>query len=253
MPILSKYTLTMLQHVLYAAPFGVLAYLHDFLDLHMFANDLWTYTFINRSLKVPYAKLGLQMHPFLSVLDFAKFLLTSEIHAWKLLAGYSLGQEVEWKAAFASFWGTFRALEPQHEVYDRHGGNLQHCVPVVFHGDEGTSFGKKGLFEFSWTPLLSAGASGISRYFLISQLPHKFYGKLSRGNQSGNAALDALMKAGVDSMLQAFVHGVECGPHRFFLVALGLTGDHVFHATPVCTQAQVCIPDALYDAVLFEF
>ena len=177
-----------------------------------------------------YVGFGLKRHPFLNVIDFAKFLLESETYAPKLLAGHKLEEVAHWKSAFRDFWGKYKSLESGHEVFERHATGLEYCIPILLHGDEGTSFGKKGLFEFSWTPLLTTGASGINRYFMISQIPHKYYGKLSKGNEAGNPTLDAIMKAGVDSILLGFVNGIQCGGNTFYLVPLGLTGDHVFHA-----------------------
>ena len=173
-------------------------------------------------------------HPFLSVVDFASFLLGSEAFARKLLAGYRLDEWDKWKGAFTNFWSSFQELEPQHEVFEHHGSSLHSCVPVVFHGDEGTSVGKRGLFVFSWSPVLSIGQSGLSRYFMISQIPYKYYGKLAKGNEAGNPALDTIMKAGVDTMLQAFIHGVPCGNDKLYLVPVGLCGDHIFHANRSC-------------------
>ena len=191
--------------------------------------------------EVVYANVGKARHPFLSVVDFAAYLLGSGVYAYKLLAGFSLQQSAQWQDAFSSFWKSFQQLEPSHEIFELHQNRLQFCVPVLLHGDEGTSYGKKGLFEYSWSPLLTVGGSGPSRYFMISQIPYKYYGKLSKGNEKGNAALDRVMTAGVDSMLQCFVNGIEIRgtQDRLFLVPLGLTGDHVFHAMLVSAQ-HVC-------------
>ncbi|CAE7228167.1 spp-11 [Symbiodinium microadriaticum] len=174
---------------------------------------------------VRYFRHGVVNHPFLSVFDFARFLLGSEAYAGKLLAGYRLDERDKWQGAFKDFWASVRLLEPEHEVFQRHSSSLHCCVPVVFHGDEGTSVGKRGLFEFSWSPVLSIGESGLSRYFMISQIPYKYYGKLAKGNEAGNPALDSIMKAGVDTMLQAFIHGVHCGNDKLYLVPVGLCGD----------------------------
>ena len=69
---------------------------------------------------------------------------------------------------------------------------------------------------------------------MISQIPYKYYGKLAKGNEAGNPALDTIMKAGVDTMLQAFIHGVPCGNDKLYLVPVGLCGDHIFHANRSC-------------------
>ena len=175
----------------------------------------------------------------MSVVDFAKFLLESGVYSHKLLAGCHLHEVAEWKSKLKAFWYEFGRLDPDHEIFERHSQHLDSCVPILLHGDEGTSFGKKGLFEYSWTPLLSAGDSGLSRYFMISQIPHKFYGKLSKGNETGNPTLDAVMKAGVDSILLGFVNGIQYGGHTIYLIPVGLTGDHVFHAPLSCASGNL--------------
>ena len=186
----------------------------------------------SESLQVPYAKLGLVRHPYLKVVDFATFLANSLEFSPKLLAGFCYTAVAEWKRVFQDFWARYRTIDPSHEVFEKHGQRLSCCCPILLHGDEGTSYGRKGLFQYSWSPLLSAGASGLSRYFMISQLSYKFYAKLAKGNVKGKPALNAIMRAGCVSCLEAFEHGISCGEERIYLVTLGLCGDHVFHSRP---------------------
>ncbi|CAE7876743.1 unnamed protein product, partial [Symbiodinium sp. KB8] len=173
---------------------------------------------------VPYVKIGLCKHAMLGVVDFAEYLANSEEYAYKLLAGYATTESCKWKAEFASFWQKFATVEPHHDVFRRYNHCLGNCCPIFLHGDEGTSYGKKGLFQFSWSPVLSAGASGLHRYFMISQLSYKFYAKLAKGNAKGNPALDAIMAAGCQSCWTAYEVGVKCGQERIYLVTIGLTG-----------------------------
>ena len=193
--------------------------------------------------KVPYVKIGLCKHAMLGVVDFAEYLANSEEYAYKLLAGYATTESCKWKAEFASFWQKFATVEPHHDVFRRYNHCLGNCCPIFLHGDEGTSYGKKGLFQFSWSPVLSAGASGLHRYFMISQLSYKFYAKLAKGNAKGNPALDAIMAAGCQSCWTAYEVGVKCGQERIYLVTIGLTGDHVFHASlgRICNTTYIYI------------
>ena len=124
-------------------------------------------------------------------------------------------------------------------VFELHRDRLHLCCPIFFHGDEGTSYSKKGLFQYSWSPMLSAGASGLHRYFLVSQISRKFYASLAKGNLRGNPALDAIMAAGVRSCLTAFQDGIPMGEDTLYLVTLGLSGDHVFHASHVCSSFSI--------------
>ena len=162
--------------------------------------------------------------------DFANLLLSRKDWRSKLLPD---DPHVE----LLSFWRKYETIAPQHQVFRSHGDKLHRCVPIHLHGDEGTSFGKKGLFQFSWSPLLSAGACGLNRYFMITQILHKYYAKLAKGNFKGNPALDTLMRAGVQSCLEAFTSGVGSGDDTWYLVTLGLTGDHVFHS---CLARTYC-------------
>ncbi|CAE7225667.1 unnamed protein product, partial [Symbiodinium microadriaticum] len=212
---------------------------------------------------VPYVKIGLCKHAMLGVVDFAEYLANSEEYAYKLLAGYATTESCKWKAEFASFWQKFATVEPHHDVFRRYNHCLGNCCPIFLHGDEGTSYGKKGLFQFSWSPVLSAGASGLHRYFMISQLSYKFYAKLAKGNAKGNPALDAIMAAGCQSCWTAYEVGVKCGQERIYLVTIGLTGDHVFHAkamhlvrnhvsAAVCPHCEANITNIPYEDVSAE-
>ena len=214
------------------------------IDMHVYVNPIYIYipkafeqlsslkAWATTIAKVPYNKIGLVAHPYLSVVHFATFLANSRDWSHKLLAGFCYTAVSSWKAAFSSFWESYASVDPNHSVFTKHGARLSYCCPIFLHGDEGTSYGRKGLFQYSWSPLLSAGASGLSRYFMISQLSHKFYSKQAKGNIRGNPALDAIMEAGCLSCLQAYEEGIPCGDERIFLVTLGLTGDHVFHSNP---------------------
>ena len=45
-------------------------------------------------------------------------------------------------AVMGAFWENYRAVHPGHRVYHDHGHELQYCVPLLIHGDEGRTLRK---------------------------------------------------------------------------------------------------------------
>ena len=124
-------------------------------------------------------------------------------------------------------------VDPHHDVYTRHGGNLEFCLPCMLHGDEGVGHRRKPVMQLLWGPLLRAGLGAIHRLFLITTCPHKYYSKFNMGAAAGNPVLDRLMLECGRSASRSYYTGIETEYGRFFLVFLGLAGDHPF-------QVKVC-------------
>ena len=58
------------------------------------------------------------------------------------------------------FWAKFRALNPGHEVFtlaDQGAFSLNAALPVVIHGDEGTTYKKDGCLVFSFHSIIGCG------------------------------------------------------------------------------------------------
>ena len=119
-------------------------------------------------------------------------------------------------------------VEPLHDVFDRYGDCLEHCLPCLLHGDEGTGFRRKPVMQLLWGPLLRVGLGAIHRLFLVTTCPHKYYSKYNLGTAAGNPVIDRLMTECGRSAARSYFTGIETASGRFHLVFLGLAGDHPF-------------------------
>ncbi len=167
------------------------------------------------------------VHPMLKIFDTAKFLLNSEKYSEKIL-NYAVSQENEWSRELAVFWEKWRCIEPWNEVYSDHANELDHCIPCMLHGDEGVGHRRKPLLQLSWGSMLRIGCGSLERMFLITSCPHKMYSKFNKGSSVGNTVIDKLLEECARSALMGYT-GIETNSgHRFYLVFLGLAGDHPF-------------------------
>ena len=167
-------------------------------------------------------------HPMLTIVDMATFLLNSETYSEKLL-NRPVSDVSGWKHDLALFWEKWRTVEPSNQVFATHGHCLDHCIPCMLHGDEGTGHRKKPLFQLSWGSLLRIGKNSLERMFLITSCAHKMYSKYNKGSVAGNIVIDRLLGECAKSASKAGVNGIQTrSGHKFYLVFLGLAGDHPF-------------------------
>ena len=90
--------------------------------------------------------------PMISMHEWVKYFFN---HNPKLiLGGHELWDSAGFEAMFLSFWETYRREDPEHEVYER-GFPLQHCIPVMVHGDEGRGYCRIPLLVLSLQPVIS--------------------------------------------------------------------------------------------------
>ncbi|CAK9075764.1 unnamed protein product [Durusdinium trenchii] len=76
-----------------------------------------------------------------------------------LLGGHSLQSAC---GILLDFWSKYRALFPQHELrrdVDAGLKPLSHCLPILFHGDEGVTYRKSGLLVLSIQGIFGHGSS----------------------------------------------------------------------------------------------
>ena len=163
----------------------------------------------------------------LKIFDMARFLLNST-YAEKLL-NRPVSDVAGWTADLATFWRKWRVVEPNNRVFTDHGNDLDHCIPCMLHGDEGTGHRKKPLLQLSWGSMLRIGKSSLERMFLITSCSHKMYSKFNKGSEAGNIVIDKLLEEMAKSAADAYHHGIDTrSGHKFFLVFLGIAGDHPF-------------------------
>lgn len=79
------------------------------------------------------------------------------------MGGHSLSESRE---MLLSFWGKYRALFPQHELWsevDNNRKELSHCLPMFLHGDEGVTYKKSGVLVLSLQGAFGFGSRASKR------------------------------------------------------------------------------------------
>ena len=165
-------------------------------------------------------------HPMLQVRAFCAHLLRSR-WACKLLAGHGINDD-GWREKFLSFWARYREVDPNHPAYRDHESSLATCIPVLLHGDEGTGHRRKPVMQLSFGPVLAIGGGALERLFLLTTCPGKLYAQYNMGVEAGNQVIDRLLEEVGRSMRTAYFVGVATPVAHFYVVCVGVSGDHVF-------------------------
>ena len=74
-----------------------------------------------------------------------------------LLAGHSL--QGNWRQVFETFWAKYKVIDPNHPIYAQKL-DVQGCIPIMFHGDEGRGHLKRPYLVIAWQPVV--GFCGLS-------------------------------------------------------------------------------------------
>ena len=122
-----------------------------------------------------------------------------------ILGGNKLDDEQAWTSMFLEFWTRFRAAKGDtHEVFTDHPDVLQHCIPVMLHGDEGRGKLRRAVMATSVQPAIihqgHAGHSFNSR-FLHSIMPGELY--------AGDSTLNLLQEALVEDLRELYTEGFK--------------------------------------------
>ena len=86
------------------------------------------------------------------------------------------------------------------------------------------------MLQMSFGPLLGVGLGALHRLFLLTTCPGKLYSKFNQGTAVGNPVLDRILREIANSMRNAYLAGVPTRIATFYIVCLGVAGDHVFQA-----------------------
>ena len=92
--------------------------------------------------------------PMIRISDWARAILKH--HPPYLLGGCKLEDEAGWEMQFASFWSSYRSIDPAHpafEVFEEH--MLSRVIPYAHHGDEGRGLRQKPFLVESFQPIIS--------------------------------------------------------------------------------------------------
>lgn len=79
---------------------------------------------------------------------------TGELH--RILGGYSLEES---RLTLELFWERYRAQFPDHDIFkdEAKAAMLGRCIPLYCHGDEGTTYKKKGILIMGFQGVLGKG------------------------------------------------------------------------------------------------
>ena len=107
--------------------------------------------------------------------------------------------------------------------------------------DEGVGHRRKPVLQISFGPLLAIGEAALHRLFLLTTCPSKLYSKYNKGMAAGNRVLDRLLRAVGQSLRTAYYRGIDTPHGTFFIVCLGLAGDHIFQTKAYrCARHHTC-------------
>lgn len=144
--------------------------------------------------------------PFRSWLDC----VFKKTHGQPILGGNLLRDQDAWKTMLRDYWGKFRVVKGHHNVFQDHLHELDCCVPVMVHGDEGRGKLRRAVSVTSLQPALvpdgHAGHSFNSR-FLHSIMPGELY--------VGDCTMSILQEALVEELRSLYTEGFEV-PGRHF-------------------------------------
>ena len=188
--------------------------------------------------RVPLTDVDVGMEKPVPILKASDMLRTMALHNKVndcLLGGGGL-------EAAKEFWQKYRALWPEHPVFERHPSRLQCCLPVFLHADEGRHLKNNGIFIANWQSVMGKGTlqsgeyqdggglnfqgSSFTTRFLLTTFLTVHYGNKKRGRAS---RLTKLFDAIVDDFVDLYESGLELSFEkrwiRLYLVPLGLKGD----------------------------
>ena len=66
------------------------------------------------------------------------------------------------KSTLQKFWSRFRGLYPKHNLWrdiDSGAKSADRCIPLLLHGDEGTTYRKSGVLVLSFQGVIGFGTS----------------------------------------------------------------------------------------------
>ena len=104
-----------------------------------------------------YDQIGdISAFPWLRPSRFLDAMLRSnDIH--RLLGGYSLEESQQ---TLKLFWSRYQQQFPDHQVFQDpiKAANPGCCLPLYIHGDEGTTYKRKGVLIIAWQSAIGTGS-----------------------------------------------------------------------------------------------
>ena len=104
--------------------------------------------------KLSYAHIGQHReHPYIPVSSWIQTL--DKAGRLSKLVGCSTD---DWPKILGSYWDNFKQLHPTHQIFSLQVP-LNRCLPVLLHGDEGTTYKKDGALVLSFQSSVGRGTS----------------------------------------------------------------------------------------------
>ena len=163
-------------------------------------------------------------HQYIAIRDVAEHLLQK--YPCKLLAGKNIDEKKEFHESMLEFWRAFKLRVPEHDVFDRFADELDFCIPIKVHSDEGTGARRNPILQVTWGPMLSGSPSSLDRYFYYTSMLGEDYKHYHRGYELGNSVIDELFNVMAGELCSLYLDGVVApGVGRVRLVFVALEGD----------------------------
>lgn len=121
------------------------------------------------------------------------------------------------------FWQLFRETDPDHPVYARHEGRLGRVLPIMLHGDEGRTKGKRPIMVIALQPVLVAASAShtLDTRWLYTVMPAELYAP---------GTLESLFTALEADVRRLFENGVDAADGKLWLACIAIKGDWDFLA-----------------------
>ena len=182
---------------------------------------------LHPAIPITYVPVGLiKDHPVLGVADVIRC-LSNDKKLDLVFAGHG-------PADYVRFWDVYRQSFPGHQVFKTHENDLEVCLPIQLHMDEGTSIKKRGLMVCHWGPCMGAGTSrkdgGDLNYLGVTIRTRFLYGVMMAKVYGGKNKLKPLLRLTehlATELRKLFFEGVE--------VQVGLTTCRIF---PICISLK---------------
>ena len=178
--------------------------------------------------------------PVMPMSAWGKFLVQK--HLWFSLSGLDRPDPERSEVQWGLFWSRFRAIRPNHEVFQKPEADLWRTAAILLHGDEGRSRKKSAVMILSAHSALGRGSNvegqkcneyaqqllNISGHtwatrWLLSVLPRKAYD----GERTAN--FQRVLEFLVDDFRELFYNGVKAPDGTtFYFAVVHVIGDWPF-------------------------
>ena len=188
---------------------------------------------LSSNIPISYVDVGLPAtHPVLCVADTVKTLALHD-----KLDVLMMGND---EKNFANFWSQWKMIQPKHPIFRIHSNDINRCIPIAIHCDEGTTLKKKSIMVIHIQSVLGKGTrkrktSGMEAgvNMLGNSLVSRFLWTVMLGRVYGgkrqNKPLLQLMGHLAEELKIAFHEGIliTSGDEtkRWFLAPIAMKGD----------------------------